>query len=83
MDILQSPGVTAPDGLSKWGASKMIGKLMKRKAKGEASAVQVQALLAYGVDAMFARSMSVPAAKAAIIELDASRTALKTQRSMF
>ena len=46
-----------PRDLSKWGASKMIKNLLKRKERGEASAIQVQSLMASGVDADIARSM--------------------------
>ena len=83
MGMLRGLGITAPDGLSKWGASKMIDKLLKRKEKGQSTAVQVQALLSSGVDATIAREMSGAEAKAAIIELDAAKIRTKTQRNLF
>lgn len=80
--MLRSLGITvSPDGLSKWGASKMIDKLMKRREKGLASPVQVQALLSSGVDVILARDMNSAMAKAAIVELDAAKIQSKTQRS--
>lgn len=87
LGLLRSLGVNAPEALSKWGASKMITGLMKRKAKGESTASQVQALLASGVDADMARHMTAAEAKAAILEIDANRVkvaAVKaTQKEMF
>ena len=81
---LRGLGVVGPENLSKWGASKMITKLVKRKENGDSSAVQVQTLMACGVDAAIARSMSFEAAKAAIVEIDTANTKLpKTQARLF
>lgn len=75
-----SAGNTAPDGLSKWGASKLIDKLVKRKKEGLASTRQVQVLLASGVDSDIARTMSHTEARAAITELDSIKM---TQGKLF
>lgn len=87
LGMLRGLGINAPEGLSKWGASKMIDKLLKRQTAGGSSAVQVQALLVNGVDADMARSMSFTDAKAAIVEIDTYNKAKPksptTQRSLF
>jgi len=79
--MLRSLGIDTPEGLSKWGASKMIDKLMKRKKEGLASMNQVKAMLMCGVNTDIARSMSVESATAAIIDLQ--RTAVPKQRQLF
>jgi superfamily II DNA or RNA helicase len=86
--MLRGLGIRAPEGLSKWGASKMIDKLLKRKADGGSSAVQVQTLLANGVDPGMARTMSFNDAKGAIVEIDAynrhkPKSHTTNQRSLF
>lgn len=81
LGMLRHLGVNTPEGLSKWGASKMIKNLLKRKESGASSASQVQALLSNGVNADQARSMSFEQAKSAIVEIDAAKP--KTQRSLF
>lgn len=89
LGMLRGLGVHAPEGLSKWGASKMITNLMKRKAAGGSSAGQVQILLANGVDADMARTMSSADAKAAITEIDTynrhkpKATAASAQKTLF
>ena len=87
MGMLKGLGVRAPEGLSKWGASKMISNLVKRREFGASSAAQVQVLLSNGVDASMARSMSAVDAKAAIVEIDANNRRkpkfAETQGSLF
>ena len=85
LGILKGLGIKAPEGLSKWGASKMISNLLKRKERGDSSASQVQALMANGVDASVARSMSFETAKSAIVEIDTAnaRMSRKTQSTLF
>lgn len=74
LGMLKSLGITAPEGLSKWGASKMIGKIMKRQEQGYATTGQVRDLLAAGVNADYARVMSGVEAAAALREIgEASR----------
>lgn len=51
-------GIRNPEGMSKWGASKLIDKLMKRDSKGMASIQQLRRLLAAGVSEEQARGMS-------------------------
>lgn len=79
--MLKSLGIEAPDGLSKWGASKMIDKLVKRKKQGLASALQVGDLLSHGVSPDLARSMDEKAAREAIREIRAIRP--EAQRMLF
>lgn len=74
-------GVQAPQGLSKWGASKLIGKLVKRQEAGLAAAAQVQALIVFGVNADMARGLSYDEAKQAIVEIDTAQRL--TQGVMF
>lgn len=81
LGLLKHLGVTAPDGISKWGASKLIDKLMKRKNSGLASAQQIQIMLSNGVDPKLARSMSTEAARSAIVEIDATKP--QTQARLF
>lgn len=85
LGMLRGLGIKTPENLSKWGASKMIKNLLKRKEKGEASAVQVQSLMASGVDADIARSMSFDTAKSAIVEIDAANAGMpkKSQATLF
>lgn len=84
LKMLHGLGVSTPEGLSKWGASKMISKLLKRKEAGASSAVQVQALMSNGVDGTLAREMSFNEAKAAITEIDTFQVkSPRTQMEMF
>lgn len=66
---LRSLGVFTPEGLSKWGASKMIGKLLKRQEQGLASHAQVQALMSSGVAIDAARAMKSDRASQALQEI--------------
>ena len=79
--MLRSLGISTPEGLSKWGASKMIDKLMKRKDQGLASANQVKALLSSGVEQNLARSMSTSDASSAITKLSLHKSS--TQGRLF
>lgn len=81
LEMLRANGLTAPEGLSKWGASKMIGKILKRREQGLAEAHQVRSLLSGGVDPDRARGMSAADAAAAIIDL--SRIAKLNQGTLF
>lgn len=69
LNYLKVLGVKAPESLSKWGASKLINKLVKRKDTGLASAHQVQTLLGSGMFADRARQLSTVEASLAIAEL--------------
>ncbi len=81
---LASLGVQAPESLSKWGASKMIGKLVKRLDRGESTVSQVQALMSSGLNADVARRMSYKEAVEAIAEIDGTKIPTKrTQSVMF
>ena len=79
--FLAALGVSAPEGLSKWGASKMIDKLQKRKSDGLASARQVSTLLSVGITEMVARGMSSEQASQTIKDTEILRP--KVQRSLF
>ena len=81
LSLLTNLGIKSPEGLSKWGASKMIKNIMKRKERGESSAAQVQILMSNGVDPEMARGMSHEAAKSAIVEIDHAKAKFpKTQQ---
>jgi superfamily II DNA or RNA helicase len=69
LNYLKTLGIKSPEHLSKWGASKLIGKLKKRQESGLASAEQVQTLLGVGMFADRARSLSTAEASLAIAEL--------------
>ena len=77
---LRQLGVNTPEGLSKWGASKMIGKLIKRQEQGLASHGQVRELMSAGVNPDLARAFSSKEATAAITEIQPVK---KTQGVMF
>jgi superfamily II DNA or RNA helicase len=79
--MLRYLGVKNPDGLSKWGASKLIDKLQKRREKGLSSPDQVKKLLVAGVDSEYARAMTSESARAAIQEIEA--IAPLTQGTLF
>lgn len=81
LSFLRSLGITAPESLSKWGASKMIDRLMKRKEKGMASVGQVQALLSSGVKDELARTMSNAEAVDAIVQINSTKP--KSQQRLF
>jgi superfamily II DNA or RNA helicase len=81
LSFLRGLGLTAPDGLSKWGASKMIDKIQKRKEQGLASVGQVKVLLSSGVNEAIARQMTGVAAGSAITEIVATKP--KTQTRLF
>jgi len=81
LQFLASLGVTAPESLSKWGASKMLDKLMKRKKEGLAGMADVQRLLSAGVNPDIARIMSSKDAAQAIRDIEATKP--KTQGRMF
>lgn len=66
-------GVQAPEGLSKWGASKMIDKILKRQNAGLSTPAQVQALMVAGLDPALARGMSRDEARQTITEIDAAK----------
>jgi superfamily II DNA or RNA helicase len=79
---LKSLGVEAAETMSKWGASKLISKLEKRKQGGFASPQDVKILLRGGVSEDIARSLSAGQAQdyiAALIE----RNNELTQGSLF
>jgi hypothetical protein len=81
LGMLRGLGMETPDGLSKWGASKMIDKIVKRRDKGFASVPQVKRLLEFGVNADLARSMSGKDASSAISEITSLRPV--AQRMLF
>ena len=56
--LLGTLGVKNADGMSKWGASKLIERLNRRSKTGMASFQQVQKLLAKGVEEEQARTLS-------------------------
>jgi superfamily II DNA or RNA helicase len=66
---LQSLGVKTPEGLSKWGASKMISKLLKRQEGGLASHGDVHKLMSMGVNPDLARTFSATEAATAITQI--------------
>ena len=66
---LHSMGVRTLDGLSKWGASKMISKLEKRSKMGLATPGQVQSMMSKGVPPDIARSLKSKDASEAISQL--------------
>jgi hypothetical protein len=70
LGMLRHLGIRNPDGLSKWGASKMIDKLRKRQDSGGAGASVVRELLVAGVSPEIARGMSAEAARVSIAEID-------------
>jgi superfamily II DNA or RNA helicase len=69
VELLRSMGLHSPDGLSKWGASKMLDKLLRRRKQGLASFQQVKRLLAAGVREDQARSMSAREAAKVITDV--------------
>ena len=71
---LQSLGVNAPEALSKWGASKLLGKLIKRQEQGLATTTQVQTLLSAGMNEELARRYSTDEASQAISQLSKIRS---------
>ena len=73
LKYLQTLGVQYPTGISKWGASKLIEKLKKRKDMGLATVGQVKALLDLGVREDLARVMSADEARAAVRRFQGSR----------
>jgi superfamily II DNA or RNA helicase len=81
LGMLRSFGVEAPASLSKWGASKLIDKLVKRKQMGLASPSQVKTLLSGGINEEVARSLTTQQASQYIAALDNYRPA--TQGSLF
>ncbi|SIO37774.1 Superfamily II DNA or RNA helicase [Singulisphaera sp. GP187] len=81
LGLLRSKGVTVPEGLSKWGASKLISKIMKREEAGASTHNQIKALASAGVDIDLARAMSRDQAKAAITDLDSIKP--KSQGKLF
>lgn len=78
---LKALGVRNPDGISKWGAAKMIDRLKKRREQGLASPYQVQQLLSGGVGEDYARSCTAEKAAEAIRQIEASRP--ESQGSLF
>ena len=82
LGLLANLGVQSPEGLSKWGASKMIKNIMKRRERGESSASQVHVLMSNGVDPDMARSMSFETAKAAIVEIDRANSRIPNTQQM-
>jgi hypothetical protein len=81
LGMLRSMGISTPEGLSKWGASKMIDKLTKQKAQWLASPNQVKALLSSGVNADLPRTMFVVEASSAMVEI--SKDEAPTQGRLF
>jgi superfamily II DNA/RNA helicase len=81
LNFLKALGVTAPEGLSRWGASKMLDKLQKRQRDGKASARQVASLMSVGIPAMVARDMAADDAAFAIRETEILKP--KTQQRLF
>jgi superfamily II DNA or RNA helicase len=82
LGMLKHLGVDAPAGLSRWGASKLIDKLVKRRDMGFASPKQVRTLLAGGINEEVARSLTVGQANDYISALDGLEPA-KVQGSLF
>lgn len=78
---LSSMGMVNPGELSKWGASKMIDKLMKRQKEGLASVSDVRVLLSAGVSPDIARVMTAANASSAINDLN--KLATFTQGNLF
>lgn len=78
LGMLKSLGVTAPESMSKWGASKLIGKLLKRRESGMASAPQVRELIISGINEEYARTFNRAEATTAIGEL----RSIKPRRQM-
>jgi len=70
---LHMMGVRTPEGLSKWGASKMISKLEKRSQMGLATPGQVQTMMAKGVPPDIARALKGKDASEAITQLSRNR----------
>ncbi len=79
---LKSLGVDCPETMSKWGASKLITKLEKRKADGFADPRAVRDLLRGGVSENIARSLSAEQAGEYLAAL-AERTNETKQATLF
>jgi superfamily II DNA or RNA helicase len=79
---LRQLGVDAPETMSKWGASKMISALEKRKSAGFADPRTVRDLLRGGISEDIARSLSVEQANDYIAALAERNRELK-QGSLF
>jgi superfamily II DNA or RNA helicase len=69
LGMLKRLGVTAPESMSKWGASKLIGKLLKRRDTGMASPSQVKELIVSGVNEEYARALNASEASGVISDL--------------
>ena len=79
---LKQLGIDAPESMSKWGASKMISQLEKRKQGGFADPRDVRELLRGGISEEVARSLSADQARDYIAAL-AERNAELTQGNLF
>lgn len=67
--FLRSLGMHSPETMSKWGASKMISKLLQGQRQGKASFQQIKCMLSAGVREDQARDMSRREAAAVITEI--------------
>lgn len=65
---LREQGVN-PDKISKWGASKLLKELFKRRDGGLATVDQVKALVEKGVDPVIARSLKAESAAKSLTDL--------------
>ena len=70
--MLRGLGLTEVDALSKWGASKLIDKLVKRRDADMAHPTVVRDLLAAGVNPDIARGLTAPSARTALAEIAAA-----------
>jgi superfamily II DNA or RNA helicase len=73
-----------PEGISKWGASKMLTQLRKRQDARLATVSQVKALMERGVDPTIARNLSAETARSSLAELAKAAAMTKpSQGSLF
>ena len=81
LGFLRGLGMQVPEGISKWGASKMLDKLQRRRSEGLAGVGQVKELLAAGVLPDLARVLTADQTAEKIRAIDSQRP--KNQGSFF
>lgn len=84
LGMLKFLGIERPEGVSKFGAIKLIDKLMKRRESGLAPVRLVRDLLASGVEGEIARGLSESSARIALAEIQTAKAlAAPVQRGLF
>lgn len=73
LNLLRQLGVTQPGKLSRWGGTKMIKALLKRKDEKRAQVAQVGKMLRLGMDEQNARLLTESQASHALREVEAVR----------